>query len=365
MPKISISTSTHRRSIRCRPRAAPVAPEKGKTGLLLGGTGVVALLGLVAFVWKPWVPAPQSTGQSATQTPVAAIPAPEQPAASTTTLVQTASAQTGPAPVKPIPLGATPVATQPATEKPVAQKVDSALEQETIVAAVTPDFRSASIDMSAPRVEVAMSNGGTGIAPSELTRRYNVAATAAKQDLYGKLMSAGFIRIFSASRLASADGLSSAQAAWSTGGEAIAQYRTRIAKIEKAYDDSVLASQRTGKWPAVEMRVWAGRTSYVEPSEMTSASDLMFRQVSDLLILLDGQQGQIEVKGGAFAFKDLQAKQDYNTKRIWIAQRMDSWSGTPGERPSAHYHPDSQGAGRWAAGGAVIAVRQKPSAVSC
>ena len=239
------------------------------------------------------------------------------------------SAQTGPAPVKPIPLGATPVATQPATEKPVAQKVDSALEQETIVAAVTPDFRSASIDMSAPKVEVAMSNGGTGIAPSELTRRYNVAATAAKQDLYGKLMSAGFIRIFSASRLASADGLSSAQAAWSTGGEAIAQYRTRIAKIEKAYDDSVLASQRTGKWPAVEMRVWAGRTSYVEPSEMTSASDLMFRQVSDLLILLDGQQVQIEVKGGAFAFKDLQAKQDYNTKRIWIAQRMDSWSGTP------------------------------------
>ena len=193
-----------------------------------------------------------------------------------------------------------------------------------------PDFRSTKLDMSAPDVEVAaMTSGGSGVAPSELTRRYGEAATAAREDLYSKLMAAGFIRIFSASRLSTSEGITDAASAWKGGSEAIAQYRTRVTRIEKAYDDSVLASQRSGKWPSNEMRVWAGRQSYVEPTDLTQASDLMFKQVSELLALLDKQQGQFEVKGGAFAFKDLNAKQEYNAKRIWIAQRMDSWSSTP------------------------------------
>src|SRR6185369_10062660 len=105
-------------------------------------------------------------------------------------------------------------------------------------------------DMSAPNVEVAaITSGGSGVAPSELTRRFGAAAKAAREDLYSKLMAAGFIRIFSASRLSSSEGITDAASAWSAGSEAIAQYRTRISRIEKAYDDSVLASQRSGKWP--------------------------------------------------------------------------------------------------------------------
>ena len=135
--------------------------------------------------------------------------------------------------------------------------------------------------------------------------------------------------IFSASRLSSSEGITDAASAWSAGSEAIAQYRTRVARIEKAYDDSVLASQRSGKWPPNELRAWAGRTSFVEPTDLTQASDLMFKQVSEVLALLDKQQGAFEVKGGAFAFRDLSLKQEYNAKRIWIAQRMDSWSSMP------------------------------------
>ncbi len=175
----------------------------------------------------------------------------------------------------------------------------------------------------------SLSSTGSGVTPSELTRRFGVTATAVRQELYSKLMAAGFIRIFSASRLASSEGLTDAASAWSAGSQAIAQYRTKITRIEKAYDDSVLASQRSGKWPPDELRSWAGRASYIEPTEMTQASDLMFKQVSEILAILDKQQGEFEVKGGAFAFKDLNAKQEYNAKRIWIAQRMDAWSGTP------------------------------------
>ena len=296
-------------------------PEKSKMGLVAGSVGAIALLGVVAF-WRPWA----SNGSNTTPTTVATAADPAAGKPNGSQLVKTASAQNTPNTGKP---GATAQQNPAAgTDKPVAP-VDSG-QSEQIVAAVRPDFRSAKLDMSAPNVEVAaITSGGSGVAPSELTRRFGAAAKAAREDLYSKLMAAGFIRIFSASRLSSSEGITDAASAWSAGSEAIAQYRTRISRIEKAYDDSVLASQRSGKWPPNELRDWAGRTSYVEPTDLTQASDLMFKQVSELLALLDKQHGQFEVKGGAFAFKDLNAKQEYNAKRIWIAQRMESWSSSP------------------------------------
>jgi hypothetical protein len=300
-------------------------PEKSKIGLVAGGVGALALLGVMAF-WKPWA----SNGSNTAPTTVATAADPGTAAgkpANGSQLVQAASAQNTPNTGKPVasaqqnPAGG--------ADKPVPAPVDSG-RSEQIVAAVRPDFRSAKLDMSAPNVEVAaITSGGSGVSPSELTRHYGAAATAAREDLYGKLMAAGFIRIFSASRLSSSEGITDAASAWSAGSEAITQYRTRISRIEKAYDDSVLASQRSGKWPPNELRAWAGRASYIEPTDLTQASDLMFKQVSELLALLDKQHGDFEVKGGAFAFKNLNAKQEYNAKRIWIAQRMDSWSSTP------------------------------------
>jgi hypothetical protein len=302
--------------------SAPIhqRPEKSKMGLVAGSVGFLALLGVVAF-WKPW--ASNGSNTAATTVATAANPATTVAGkpANGSQLVQTGSAQSTPNAGKP---GA---AAGP--DKPVPAPVDSG-QSERIVAAVRPDFRSAKLDMSAPNVEVAaITSGGSGVAPSELTLHYGAAAKAAREDLYSKLMAAGFIRIFSASRLSSPEGITDAGSAWSAGAEAIAQYRTRISHIEKAYDDSVLASQRSGKWPPSELRTWAGRSSYVEPTDLTQASDLMFKQVNELLALLDKQHGQFEVKGGAFAFKDLTAKQEYKAKRIWIAQRMDSWSSTP------------------------------------
>ena len=305
-------------------------PEKSKIGLVAGGVGALALLGVVAF-WKPWASngsntAPTTVASAATNPGAAATTAAGKPA-NGSQVVQTASAQSTPNTGKPV-AGAqqNPAA---GAEKPLSAPVDSG-QPDQVVAAVRPDFRSAKLDMSAPDVEVAtITSGGSGVAPSELTRRFGAAAAAAREDLYSKLMAAGFIRIFSASRLSSSEGITDAASAWSAGSEAIAQYRTRVARIEKAYDDSVLASQRSGKWPPNELRAWAGRTSFVEPTDLTQASDLMFKQVSEVLALLDKQQGAFEVKGGAFAFRDLSLKQEYNAKRIWIAQRMDSWSSTP------------------------------------
>jgi hypothetical protein len=299
--------------------------NEGKKGLVIGAVGALALLGVVAFVWKPWAPA---SAKAATQSPPVETPAPAPVSVTRPPEVEpTASAPVQKPAPQPVP---PPAQTKPAPQAAAQPKPDSTPPEEQIVAAVKPDFSTGSIDIGAKvDVPTGVSTTGSGVAPSELTRRYNQAAANAKQDLYAKLMAAGFIRIFNVSRLSSSDGVTSAQSAWAAGGDAIRAYRTRIQKIEQAYDDSVLAAQRSGKWPPEELKVWAGRTSYTEPQESTQLADLMFKQVADLLGLLADQQGKFEVKGGAFGFKDPDIAQQYNTKRIWIAQHMEAWSSTP------------------------------------
>jgi outer membrane biosynthesis protein TonB len=301
--------------------------NEGKKGLVIGAVGALVLLGVVAFVWKPWAPV---GAKAATEGAPVETPAPA-PVSVTKPPVEQQTVSVQPAPVqKPAPQPVVPPAqTKPAPQPAAQPKSDSTPAEEQIVAAVKPEFSTASIDLGAKVDVPTVTTSGSGVAPSELTRRYNQAAATAKQDLYAKLMAAGFIRIFSVSRLSSADGVSSAQSAWSAGGDAISAYRTRIQKIEQAYDDSVLAAQRSGKWPPEELKVWAGRTSYTEPQESTQLANLMLKQVADLLGLLADQQGKLEVKGGAFAFKDPDIAQQYNSRRIWIAQHMETWNSTP------------------------------------
>jgi hypothetical protein len=241
------------------PRVAPAQPpapihqrpEKSKMGFVAGGVGALALLGVVAF-WKPWA----SNGSKTAVTTVATAADPATTAgkpANGSQLVQTGSAQSTPNTGKP---GAqqNPAA---GADKPIPAPVDSG-QSEQIVAAVRPDFRSAKLDMSAPSVEVAaITSGGSGVAPSELTRRYGAAATAVREDLYSKLMAAGFIRIFSASRLSTSEGITDAASAWSAGSEAIAQYRTRITRTRKP--TTTASSPRSGRASGRPTRCAPGR----------------------------------------------------------------------------------------------------------
>ncbi len=100
------SLSKHRMSNR-RPSLHLIhhRPEKSKMGLVAGGVGALALLGVVAFVWKPW--ASKGAGaEGATATTVATAPAGSSPDASQ--LVQRASAQGAPTTGKPTAAGGQP-----------------------------------------------------------------------------------------------------------------------------------------------------------------------------------------------------------------------------------------------------------------
>ncbi len=301
--------------------AVTTAPAGRSMGVLVGAGAalVVVVAGLLA--WKPWSGRP-------------AAPSAEPQAAS-------ASAPATPAPAEPGPsVGGVPsksnttVAVTPAPKPAeVAKKTDSVAkpQDDQVLAAARPNFRA---DMDVPSGDLGLgSDIRTGttpsavIAPTELTRRLETAEKLAQLELGTRL--GGFHALFTPSHLATAEGVTAARNAWSNGADVLRQYRARIARMERAYEDSVLTAQRAQRWSSEEMRAWAGHQSQAEPVETSQLTDLMFSQVGEGLDLLAALDGQYEIKGGVIVFKNPASGVRYMSIRTWVDQRMQAWSGTP------------------------------------
>ncbi len=310
-------------------RAAPVpapppAPRAVPVKLLAGAIAAALVAGALVLLWRPWTGTAAATprpGEAASETPAgpelaAPAPAPNSPAAEA--LAGTAR------PVPPEPVAAAPggPADQPSAPGPAEEKV---------IAAARPSFR-AELDLSAAQVRLTpedLGGKGTAIPPSELAHRFEAAQQQAQQELLGRLTAIGFNRVVAPSRLGSADAVAAARSIWIQGAGAIREYRGRIARIADAYEDSLLASQRSRKWPAEEMRAWSARQSLSEPAELTQLSDLMFTQVTEALEILAALSGEYQIRGNAIAFKHPASATRYTSIRNWVAQRLEGWNNLP------------------------------------
>jgi len=198
----------------------------------------------------------------------------------------------------------------------------------------------APVSLNAPTLDLGTAPGGStvatpsAVAPSALARNIAAAERTAQQDLAARLGSAGFRGVLVPARLGTAEGVAQAKASWSQGAEALRQYRARIGRIEKAYEDSALASQRAERWPASELRAWAAHPSVAEPGETSQVADLMVSQVSEALDLLAGAAGQYEIRNGAISFRSPATAVRYTAIRTWVEQKTANWNATPeGARP--------------------------------
>jgi hypothetical protein len=172
-------------------------------------------------------------------------------------------------------------------------------------------------------------SGGATIAPSELVKRLESAERQAQQELTSRLAAAGFKSVLIANRLAKSAGVSTAKNAWSAGADAIRQYRARLARIESAYQDSVLTAQRAQHWSSEETRAWTSRQSLAEPAETSQLADLMFSQVDEGLDILAALDGDYTIRNDAITFKSAATATRYTSIRGWVDQRISSWSATP------------------------------------
>jgi len=309
-----------------KPSPAPAAPRP--TRLLLGaGIAAVVITGAL-LAWRPWQAGSAAADVAAQTAPDAldsasagAAPAPPAAATGATTAAGPSPATTGA--IKPVAaIGPT-----------AAPGGDSSTEApgEEIIAAVRPNFRADAVISTA---DIGLSASGStarpsAVAPSELARRVELAEKSAQADLTTRLSSAGFRSVLAPSRIGSAEGAASARNAWIAGADAIRQYRARIGRIEKAYEDSMLMSQRAERWPVQELRAWGARTSLAEPGDVSQLADLMFSQITEALDLLAALGGQYEMKNGLIQFRSPGAESRYTSIRNWVEQRMHTWAATP------------------------------------
>jgi hypothetical protein len=292
---------------------------------------LVASGGLLA--WHPW------SGEGTTTAAAANPPAPTSAAPAAAAPVPDAD--------KPVTLNppAAPAASTPTKPvapliTPVVTKVDSSAikaAEETVIAAVRPNF-SAAVDVRATDLQlgndVRTASTTAAVSPAELTRRLESSERQAEQELQSRLAAAGFRAVFAGDRLATPDGVTGARSAWSAGGDAIRQFRARVTRLEQAYEDSVLSSQRTQKWSGEEMRSFAAHQSPAEPAEVSQLSDLMMSQVSEALEILAALDGQYDMKGGVITFRTPASATRYTGIRGWVEQRMQTWQAIPeGARP--------------------------------
>jgi hypothetical protein len=282
--------------------------------------GAIVAAVAVMLIWHPWRarPAQDPATAAASQAPVGSglVPA---------TTSQPAAAQAQ----KPGSVAAP--GTQPSGAAPSAASTDSGRAKEEVIAAVRPSFRD-QVDLSAAEVSITPQTGvptGPVASVADLARGYVAAEQQALGDLQARLDGIGFQNLLTPARIGTASGATEAGVAWASGADALRRYRGRIGQIERAYGDSVLASQRAQKWSGEEMRTWATRDNQSESGDAAQVTELMVRQVADCLQLLADQAGQYEIKASGIAFKDPAAAARYQTIRTWVEQRAQTWSATP------------------------------------
>lgn len=307
------------------PVAVPAVVGRSMGMLAAAGIAILVVIGGL-LAWKPWSGRAAST--SAASTSAAPMPAGTPLASLSGTPVAGEPVQSN--------TPANPAAAAPPVPKPVATptKADSVAARpadDQVIAASRPNFQTA---LAVPSGDLGLgSEIGSVTAPSavvpptEFTRRLETAEKLARLELGTKL--GGFHGLLAPNRLATAEGVSAARSQWSSGAEVIREYRARIARMEKAYEDSVLSSQRARRWPSEEMRAWAGHSSQAEPVETSQLADLMVSQVSEGLDLLAALDGQYQLKGGVITFSNPVSGTRYTSIRGWVEQRMQTWSGTP------------------------------------
>ena len=247
--------------------------------------------------------------------------------------VASATASTGQQPTVGFPLPPAPesVAIQSARQASLdsTAAADSAAAAQVLPSAPQVSFNGTG-SVSVASSPNATRHGGV-VDGTALARGYAQAYQAARQELNARMDESGLVRLFGQTQLSTADGLAGARRGLDVAEGAIRQYRTREAGIERAYQDSAKALERSGA-SQVELRGWMTRPNLRETQEAASESGLFLKQVDGVLALLQAQRGHYQITGETIRFDDPAARASYGELRGWITRRTEYWAD---QSPSA------------------------------
>jgi hypothetical protein len=329
------------------PAHAP-APARAKSGsgrwLIAAGLGAALIGGGALVAWRstgaraPVAPvAPNAVTSAYTPVPRTEIPAANPsptasaPAPSATTPPPASQVVTKPAPPVTAPSAATTPPPAPAT-KPAAPAVDSS----NVILPGRPQSMAVDIDVSGADVGTAVGAAGpsgaaAGLSLGVVADHYAAAAADAGKQLEARLTQIGYSRLLAPLRFGSVEAMEGARHTVSSAAGMVAAYRSRMQALEKIYGDSAAHAQQGQKATPKDMLAWDRRLPQRETPEAAQAVDLALTKVDQLYAALLAHPLSVKADANNVTISDPDLDKQYQSLRQWLAQRFDSWSGSPAD----------------------------------
>jgi len=228
-----------------------------------------------------------------------------------------------------------------AVQKPGPAARDSAAPGNILPSAPTIDLGSGDAEQVSAGAAAPRPDAGSGAA---LAKGYGRTYDALGADFAGQMDQSGMVRLFGQTQLTTSDGLAGARRALDAAASAVRKYHLREAVIEKAYQDSAKALERSGATPA-DLRDWLTHASRKESQETADEGARLIGQIDAVFALLQAQSGKYKINGASIRFDDADAGARYADAQSWINRRLEYWSGQPASSVPVTVRPILDGIG--------------------
>jgi hypothetical protein len=172
---------------------------------------------------------------------------------------------------------------------------------------------------------------GLGLSLGTVADHYADAAEEAGKQLEARLTQIGYSRLLAPLRFGSVEGMEGARRTVSSAVGMVAAYRSRMQALERIYGDSAARAQQGQKATPKEMLAWDHRLPQRESAEAAQAVDLALTKVDQLYAALLAHPEQVKADANSVIISDPELDKQYRALRQWLAQRFDSWSGSPAD----------------------------------
>jgi hypothetical protein len=172
--------------------------------------------------------------------------------------------------------------------------------------------------------------------PEELAARRDLARDHQIDALDQGIAKLAFTRLFTPSRLATADSVRLTRRAIGPLHTMLTQYRASIAQIDITYQDSAERLGASGVWPVGALTNWKAKGPAGEDKEEVAQSDSLLGAIDRLFALLAEEEGKYTSDEESISFRDASAAADYEGIRNLIDHLTASDStATPSHAPMA------------------------------
>jgi len=172
--------------------------------------------------------------------------------------------------------------------------------------------------------------------PEDLAVRRDLARDHQINALDQGIAKLAFTRLFTPSRLATADSVRLTRRAIGPLRTMLTQYRTSVAAIDIVYQDSAERLGASGVWPVGALTSWKAAGPAGEDKEEVAQSDSLLGAIDRLFALLAEEDGKYQSNEESISFSDASAAADYDGIRNLIEHltAFDS-TATPSHAPLA------------------------------